>query len=60
MNLTEAKLLARSWTKGQDVSLDGWRSVIAVLLARVDELEAKLPPQTLADVIKESDDKASW
>lgn len=68
MNLNEAKQLARAWTQGHDVDLDGWRSVIAVLLARVEELETetdfKLPPQpqllTIADIIKDTQDKSSW
>lgn len=40
MNYDEAKKLASAWTTGQDVSQDGWRSVIAVLLDRVNKLEA--------------------
>jgi len=39
MNYQEAVKLAQEWTRGQDVSLDGWRSVIAVLLERVTVLE---------------------
>lgn len=68
MNLDEAKRLARAWTTNHDVDLDGWRSVVAVLLARVEELETKtdfqLPPQpqlmTIADIIKDTQDKSSW
>lgn len=39
MNYAEAIKLAHEWTKGHDPSLDGWRSVIAVLLQRVTVLE---------------------
>ena len=42
MNYEQAKELAAAWTQGHDISLDGWRSVIAVLLQRVNELEAQL------------------
>lgn len=54
MTLEEAKMLARSWTTGQDTELGGWRSVIAVLLARVEELESRTPALTIADIIRES------
>jgi hypothetical protein len=40
MNYDEAKKLADLWTKNHDPDLDGWRSVIAVLLERVESLEA--------------------
>lgn len=40
MNYEEAKKLAQAWTKDHDVELDGWRSVIAVLLSRTTHLEA--------------------
>ena len=39
MKYQEALSLAQQWTKGHDVNLDGWRSVIAVLLERVTALE---------------------
>lgn len=42
MNYEEAKRLAIEWTKGQDVSQDGWRSVIAVLLDRISKLEGNI------------------
>ena len=45
MNYSEAKKLAVEWTHGHDVSLDGWRSVIAVLLQRVNALEGHLHSQ---------------
>jgi hypothetical protein len=40
MNYDEAKKLADLWTKNHDPDLDGWRSVIAMLLERVESLEA--------------------
>lgn len=40
MNYQEAKHLAEAWTIDHDTSLDGWRSVIAVLLQRIKHLEA--------------------
>lgn len=39
MNYLEAKELGEAWTKDHDISLDGWRSVIAVLLQRISVLE---------------------
>jgi hypothetical protein len=94
MDYYEAKRLAEAWTTGQDVSQDGWRSVIRVLMDHIYAMEAdlksaygncqrlrseneslsldlgiknndfKLPPQkqlqTVADIIKECSDKASW
>lgn len=39
MNYEEAKKLGKNWTQGHDVSLDGWRSVISVLLERITILE---------------------
>lgn len=56
MTLEEAKMLGRSWTTGHDTDLGGWRSVIAVLLARVEELESRGKPlKTIADIIRESE-----
>lgn len=40
MTYEEAIKLAHEWTKGQDLNLDGWRSVLAILLQRVQALEA--------------------
>ena len=39
MNYDEAIKLARNWTMDHDISLDGWRSVIAVMLQRITILE---------------------
>jgi hypothetical protein len=39
MNYQEAKHLAQAWTTDHDINLDGWRSVIAILLQRVNMLE---------------------
>jgi hypothetical protein len=58
MNLDEAKTLAQAWTTGHDVSLGGWRSVIAVLLSRIEELEGRRPAQTIADIIRETENRA--
>lgn len=85
MNYDEAKKLAAEWTHGQDVSLDGWRSVIALLLARVEFLENHLKhlndhvgrlltenealsldlglkkgPQTIKDIIRETQERGTW
>ncbi len=94
MNYDEAKKLAEAWTTGQDISQEGWRSVIRVLMDQIQHMETdldsaykncqrlrneneslsldlgiknndfKLPPQkqlqTVADIIKECSDKASW
>ena len=38
MNLDEAKHLARSWTSGIDVQLDGWRCAMKLLIDHIDEL----------------------
>ena len=59
MNYQEAKRLAQAWTQGVDVNLEGWRSVMSVLLARIDELEGK-KAKTIADIIKDTQDKSSW
>lgn len=40
MTYAEAIQLAESWTRDHDISLDGWRSVITILLRRVKMLEA--------------------
>jgi hypothetical protein len=66
MNLDEAKHLARSWTSGIDVQLDGWRCAMKLLIDHIDEMEGhtdfKLPPQpqlkTIADIIKQTQDRA--
>ena len=42
MNYKEAINLAEAWTKGHDPNLDGWRSVITVLLHRTKEQEARI------------------
>jgi hypothetical protein len=94
LNYDEAKKLAEAWTTGQDISQEGWRSVIRVLMDQIQHMETdldsaykncqrlrneneslsldlgiknndfKLPPQkqlqTVADIIKECSDKASW
>jgi hypothetical protein len=39
MQYKEAKELAENWTLGHDISLDGWRTVVKVLLDRVSLLE---------------------
>ena len=39
MTYEEAKRLGLEWTKGHDINLDGWRSVIAVLLQRIQIAE---------------------
>ena len=39
MTYEEAVKLGKDWTQGHDISLDGWRSVIAILLQRNRELE---------------------
>jgi hypothetical protein len=39
MNYLEAKKLAEEWTKGHDIGLDGWRSVIFLLNQEIDSLE---------------------
>jgi hypothetical protein len=39
MNYQEARKLAEDWTTGIDPSLDGWRTVVKVLLDRVCLLE---------------------
>lgn len=39
MHYKEAKELAENWTMGIDPSLDGWRTVVKVLLDRVTLLE---------------------
>lgn len=39
MNYEEAIKLARNWTTDHDIGLDGWRSVIAVMLQRITVLE---------------------
>lgn len=48
MTYDEAIKLAHEWTKGHDLSLDGWRSVIAILLARNTALEANTANLTQA------------
>ncbi len=40
MNYKEAVNLAKEWTKGHDIDLDGWRSVILLLYRRVMILES--------------------
>lgn len=73
MNYQEAKRLAQAWTQGVDVNLEGWRSVMSVLLSQIDTLEkanaeltaclykiTREPPKTLADIIKDTQDKSSW
>lgn len=40
MNYQEAKTLAEAWTKDHDTELEGWRSVIAVLLQRINTVES--------------------
>jgi hypothetical protein len=40
MDYYEAKRLAEAWTTGQDVSQDGWRSVIRVLMDHIYTMEA--------------------
>ena len=40
MNYNEAINLAQQWTKGHDIDLDGWRSVILLLYRRVLILES--------------------
>jgi uncharacterized membrane protein YcgQ (UPF0703/DUF1980 family) len=59
MNYQEAKRLAQAWTQGVDVSLEGWRSVMSLLLNRIDELEGN-KIKTIADIIKDTQDKSSW
>lgn len=59
MNYQEAKRLAQAWTQGVDVNLEGWRSVMSLLLNRIDELEGK-KAKTIADIIKDTQDKSSW
>ena len=57
MRYDEAKKLGTEWTKGHDVSLDGWRSVIAVLLTRINELEAENEALAIDLGIKNNDFK---
>ena len=73
MNYFEAKRLAVEWTRGIDPEQEGWRSIMALLLTRIDDLEeanseltgsllkaTRSFPQTVADIIKDSQDKSSW
>ena len=39
MNYEEAKRLARDWSQGVEAEADGWRSVLGVLLQRIESLE---------------------
>jgi len=39
MNYEEAKRLAHSWSQGVEAGADGWRSVLGVLLQRIESLE---------------------
>lgn len=48
MTYEEAIKLARDWTQGVDVSQDGWRSVIAILLQRNTLLETYVVDLTTA------------
>jgi len=62
MNYQEARTLAQAWTQGIDVNDEGWRGVMTLLLARIDEVERSIlfdmrSPKTLADVIRQTQGK---
>lgn len=48
MTYEEAVKLGKDWTQGHDISLDGWRSVIAILLQRNRVLEEHMVDLTKA------------
>ena len=60
MTYQEALYLAETWTIDHDPNLDGWRSVIAILLQRVKLLEANNANLTLhAEKLRQENERLS-